>query len=163
MKNHLKIVIISLLFLVANKLVYCQNDTVLIKSHPNVIHGNIGFLEANLNYEHRIYDLNKSYINLRFGYGLWSGWAGSGDNIYLSGQYLHGRKKSHLELAFGLKIQIDDCCDGSWLTDLDNIYSIEYVPLINLGYRHEKPGKGLIFRTGLGTESFIYIGLGYKF
>lgn len=122
----------------------------------------VGYISWHIDVEQTIVQFTKSYINLRIGYGLWSDWGGSGDNIYLSGKYLFGFRNSHLETDLGIRFQIDDCCGESWIYNLNNIYSIDYIPLINIGYRYEKPDGGFMFRVGIGSESIVNIGFGYK-
>jgi hypothetical protein len=42
-------------------------------------------------------------------------------------------------------------------------YGYSVVPTLSLGYRFQKQGEGLIFRTGGGFPELIYLGLGYSF
>lgn len=163
LKITAKTLLLATLSVLLNLPAYCQTDSLKNKFHYTTISASVGYIEWHIDAEQTLIILPRSSFNLRIGYGFWSGWAGSGDNIYLSGKYLSGRKKSHLEADLGLKVIIDDCCNGSWLADRNNIYSVDYVPLINIGYRYEKPDGGLIFRIGAGLESFVNIGLGYKF
>jgi hypothetical protein len=158
-----RILLSTILLFLFNLWGYSQKDSSSNKIHYTTVSVSIGYIEWHIDAEQTLIILPGSSINLRLGYGFWSGWAGSGDNIYLSGKYLSGRKKSHLEADLGLKVIIDDCCNGSWLADRRNIYSVDYIPLINIGYRYEKPDGGLMFRIGAGLESFINLGLGYKF
>lgn len=129
----------------------------------NIITGNLGLIEFNLNYERVLFVLDRATVNMRVGYGWWDDWGGSGNNIYFVNQYVIGRRLSKLELGIGAKFKIDDCCGGDWLKGVNNIYSTDLYPVLNIGYRFEKPEGGFVFRFGFGTESFVNLGFGYKF
>lgn len=129
-----------------------EMSTPALKTRRNSINLYGGVVEYNINYERNIFQLPKSYTNIRFGIG--------GEAAYMKGYYINptlvhlfGIKNSHLELNIGIKIEIGPHVEGTSLV----------LPDIFAGYRYEKPEGRFIFRTGLNAISVYNIGIGVKF
>ena len=67
---------------------------------------------------------------------------------------LTGKNKHHFEVSGGIFLGNDN---GSGMGD-----GIFALPLLDLGYRYQKPGKGFIFRAKAGILG-VGVGLGYAF
>lgn len=132
-------------------------------SSYHAVYASLGAFMFNIFYERHLMELNNSYLNYRLGYGYWSDWGGSGNNIYANWQYIIGKQKHHLDIGLGIWYHLDDCCGQAWFMGFDNIYVSDLYPLINVSYRFEKPDGGWLFRAGAGSESFINLSIGYAF
>ena len=122
----------------------------------NTFHGGLGFLiiyaTATMNYERIISQNPDKFFTASFvkiGFGAFAGWNESGQ--YLITQYgvMTGKKASHLELNVGPNFNLGG--------DLDFPLSF------GLGYRHQKPGKSFMFRTGLAYPESLHFGMGLSF
>lgn len=117
----------------------------------NNINTYISLVEYNLDYERKIFDLPKSYTNLRIGFGIINSSFDGGYYYNSSLVHLLGKKNKHLELNLGLKYVVQkDTYDSFW-------------PDIYAGYRYEEPSGGLIFRIGVNLYSLFIVGIGIKF
>jgi hypothetical protein len=121
------------------------------KVHVNNINTYISLFEYNINYERKIFQLPKSFTNLRFGFGIINSSFDGGYYYNSALVHLIGKKNSHLELNLGLKYAVQKGLSNSFLPD---IYA---------GYRYEKPSGLLIFRIGVNLYSLFNIGIGIKF
>lgn len=65
---------------------------------------------------------------------------------------LTGGGKSHFEAALGVGV-----------AHLFKDYGPFWFPAITLGYRKQKPGKHVFFRTGVSFPELVYFGWGYNF
>ena len=135
----------------------------------NVIYGSAGFLglggSASINYERLVFSIQKkAHIDayIHGSYGAYSVWYSSGNFFDVSLQWLWGKKNSHLEVGLGLLVMGDEYFDGSTWTDKQKFELNDY-PFANVGYRYQKPGGSLVFRTGIGVPDGIYISLGWAF
>ena len=117
----------------------------------NNINAYISLVEYNINYERKIFELPKSFTNLRMGFGIINSSFDGGYYYNSSLVHLLGKKNSHLELNLGLKYAVQKGSSNSFLPD---IYA---------GYRYEKPNGILIFRIGVNLYSLYNIGIGFKF
>ena len=117
----------------------------------NNINTYISLVEYNINYERKIFQLPKSFTNLRMGFGIINSSFDGGYYYNSSLVHLLGKKNSHLELNLGLKYAVQKGSSNSFLPD---IYA---------GYRYEKPNGILIFRIGVNLYSLYNIGIGFKF
>ena len=140
-----------------------------VTSAKNVIYGSAGFLglggSASINYERLVFSIQKkahidAYIHGSF--GAYAYWYNSGNFVDLSLQWLLGKKNSHLEVGLGLLVMGDEYFDGSTYSDKQK-YELNDYPFANVGYRYQKPGGSLVFRTGIGVLDGIYISLGWAF
>lgn len=136
---------------------YAQTE-VLNSYRKNTIHGSLGTLlllnTANVFYDRIITEskgYNKFTTFVRAGYN--SFYAVSiarpehEDLFTLEGGMLLGGGFSHFEAAVG-----------------GTIYDIQKIlPAFSLAYRGQRPGKGFMFRGGIGTPEFIFVGMGYSF
>jgi hypothetical protein len=117
----------------------------------NNINAYISLLEYNINYERKIFQLPKSFTNLRIGFGIINSSFDGGYYYNASLVHLFGKKNSHLELNLGLKYAVQKGSPNFFLPD---IYA---------GYRYEKPSGLLIFRIGVNLYSLYTVGIGIKF
>jgi hypothetical protein len=114
--------------------------------------GIIPGIHAFVNYERSLYQGKKVswYGRMGFGFGgillANSGFGGLGGVTMLT-----GKKNSHFELNTGI-------FSGK---DIDYSNSFAY-PLLDVGYRYQKPDGGFIFKAKLGILG-VGIGLGYAF
>ena len=122
----------------------------------NSINGYIGFVEYNINYERNIFQMPKSYTNLRMGFG-YGAFVIAGEGIYLNPAIVHliGKKHSFLELNLGFKYIVS--YDG-----LDADYSKFLMPDFFAGYHFERPDGKRVFRVGINWPTLINIGIGFK-
>jgi hypothetical protein len=117
----------------------------------------LGFLEYDINYERNIMQCPKSYSNIRLGFGYWTDLQSEGHYVNSSFVYLTGKQNSHLELNLGFKFIVSGARSG--LEGSQNFL----LPDIFVGYRYEKPGKGDVYRIGVGYPGLIMVGGGIKF
>ncbi len=125
------------------------------KMSKNSIYFDTGIIpgvHAFVNYERSIYQGKKVswYGRMGFGFGgilmASGGFGGLGAVTMLT-----GKKNSHFELNAGI-------FSGK---DIDDSNSFAY-PLLDVGYRYQKPDGGFIFKAKLGILG-VGIGLGYAF
>ena len=117
----------------------------------NNINAYISLFEYNINYERKIFQLPKSFTNLRIGFGIINSSYDGGYYYNSSIVHLFGKKNSHLELNLGLKYAVQKGFSNSFWPD---IYA---------GYRYEKPSGLLMFRIGVNLYTLYNIGIGIKF
>ena len=72
---------------------------------------------------------------------------------------IFGKKSSHFEYSLGAHyfFDTDDNDEISYFSPSSWIF-----PMLEAGYRYQKPDGGFIFRTGVGITG-LYFGLGYGF
>jgi hypothetical protein len=123
----------------------------------NSINGYLGFVEYNINYERNISKREKSFTNIRMGFGL-GAFVTAGEGIYLNPAFVHlvGKKYSFLELGLGFKYMLH-------YEGLNPEYSEFFIPDIFVGYRYERPDGKRIFRVGFNWPTLVNIGTGFKF
>ena len=93
---------------------------------------------------------------VRFGIGYYmigdvGGGLTEGIQIPISLVYLSGKKNHHFETDLGIRTIFpkDD-------------YNVLGYPILNIGYRYQRPGNGVLFKTLIGTDG-ITLGVGYGF
>ena len=123
----------------------------------NSINVYVGVFEYNINYERNILQKSNSNSNLRLGFGH-GAFLNAGEGKYINPAFVHliGKKNSFFEINAGLKCMITNSI-------AEPKFFEEFVPDIFLGYRFEKPEKGVTFRAGFSFSTAINIGFGYKF
>jgi hypothetical protein len=121
----------------------------------NYLNVYLGFIEYNLNYERNIVQFQKSYSNLRLGFGFWGLFTESGYYINPSIVHLIGKMNSHLEFNLGMKLFVKE---GFKHEESPNILADFFV-----GYRFEKPNGKFVFRTGFNFPTLFNLGIGFKF
>ena len=116
------------------------------------VYGSIG---GSFNYDHILIKNkeNSQFLGVGTGIGYYLT-GGENDGIHgvqipLKLIYLIGGKSSYFETNLGARLIFFD----------KKIY--EY-PIINIGYRYQRPKEGLFFKALLGTDGFT-LGLGYAF
>ena len=108
------------------------------------------FTQVSINYERQILSGKKATLFGRIGVGETAQLSGeSGSGALGAITFLTGKKNGHFELNAGTFI-------GS------NSNSTFLHPLLNIGYRYQKPDGGIILRTYAGIIGFG-ISLGYAF
>jgi len=131
-----------------------ESAPVLFK--PNMFHGGLGFggliVTATTNYE-RILTQNfeKSIVATfaKVGIGAYSAWGGDGQYIFAQYGFMTGKKANHFEASAGPNFTLGG----------DDLLPVAF----NFGYRHQKPGKSFMYRTGIGFPETIYFGMGLSF
>jgi hypothetical protein len=123
-------------------------------SKKNYLSIYFGIFEWNLNYEGNILQFQKSYSNIRCGFGYWGLIEEAGN--YLNPSFVHviGKKNSHLEVDIGVKI---------FVIKSSNFAKPSNMPDLFLGYRFEKPDGKFLFRAGINYPTVLNLGFGYKF
>lgn len=112
-----------------------------------------------LNFEKNVLQLNSFKMNANAGAGAWylstiSNWY-SGKSISLSLNNLVGKKQDFFEFDLGIRYTAFNKKSDKDISP--------FFPIVNLGFRHQKPkGKGLIFRTYIGLSG-IGLGIGKAF
>lgn len=135
-------------------------------SAANVLYGGLSFGGLiggiSVNYERKVADFTMGSINLRGGLGRVSGWDLRGNSVGVNWVYLFGRRKHHIELNMGV-LGIQDRYNDPELNPTERFFAQwDFFPLLNAGYRLQKPEGGFMLRTGGGMEMF-YLGVGYSF
>ena len=78
--------------------------------------------------------------------------------VYISNGLITGlNKPNHFEASLGLGWDMGDfeSAPGSGYNAI--------VPVLNIGYRFQRPNKSLVFRSGIGVPEFLYVSLGHSF
>lgn len=158
-------VIFSMLVLVSINLPG-QEEQVKKQSISNTVYGSLSFGGLigglSVNYERKIADFTMGSINLRGGLGRVSGWDLRGNSVGVNWVYLFGRRKHHIELNMGV-LGVQDRYNDPELNPTERFFAQwDFYPLLNAGYRLQKPEGGFMLRTGGGIELF-YVGVGYSF
>jgi hypothetical protein len=152
MKRITACVLITFSSIFLSVCIHSQENANPSKKLPvNNINTYISLVEYNINYERKIFQLHKSFTNLRIGFGIINSSFDGGYYYNSSIVHLFGKKNSHLELNLGLKYAVQKGLSNSFWPD---IYA---------GYRYEKPSGILIFRIGVNLYSLYTIGIGIKF
>lgn len=122
----------------------------------NIIHGGLGFGgligTATINYERILTQHFDKFITATFakvGYGAYTGWGGDGQYLFLQYGILTGKKAHHFETSVGPNFTVGG----------DSTLPVAF----GFGYRHHKPGKPFMIRTGIGFPETIYFGMGLSF
>lgn len=149
-----KLIVIGLLSLIICDYAGAQDTESTSLSKFNIyadLGGHFG-AQASLNFEGHIYSGEKSTWYARGGLGAAGIIMATGGPGVLAGvTMLTGKENKHFELNAGAFVGKD--------FEQDNMYVF---PLIDLGYRYQKPEGGFIFKAKLGFLG-IGIGLGYAF
>ena len=130
-----------------------EQNTVL----RNYLAAYVGIFELNVNYERTIFDLPRSYINLRLGLGTWvdqpTSDADGGPYINPCFVLVTGQKSSHFEFDFGLI---------AFFKNTPEIF-VEYPFSFSLGYRYEPRDLKGVLRVAVGFPGLLNLGYGFKF
>jgi len=134
-------------------------DTLKHKIHTSALYGSLGFgpIYGNVigNYEIMLVERPDKVFKtrgLRVGFGAWELWEDFGWTSLVSYTCFTGAGNRHLELGIGATYMEFLSTNGFFV-----------FPATNIGYRYQKPGGRLIFRTGLGFPEILYASLGYRF
>jgi hypothetical protein len=156
--NYFATALGTFLLISVSSLAVKAQDTVKPASEGrNSINVYVGMIEYNINYERNIIQRPNSHSNLRIGYGH-AQFFTAGEGNYLNPAFVHlmGKKNSFFEINAGIKYMITNSIS-------DPTFLETFVPNIFLGFRYEKPVRGIIFRFGFSYPTIINIGFGYKF
>ena len=161
-KDFGKVVAICTLLNINNFSANCQDPTSFQKL-KNSIHIDcatalyVGM--ASVNYERTVVYINHYRLNLNSGFGGWyfvpMPKEYIGFSIPLSFNNLIGSGNNFFEADLGLRY--------TFLSERSDKDIFKYFPIINLGYRFQRPnGKGLLFRSFIGYSG-LGIGVGKLF
>ena len=126
-----------------------SNNAVYASVSPSII-----YLGVSVFYERIVYKKEKMAYFARAGYGAYVLLLeGSGDFFLLQGGLITGAQKHHFEATLG----------ATYFSKFDDSGDRVFLPAASVGYRRQKPGGHSVFRTGLGSPEFFYIGWGYSF
>ena len=142
------------------KISYSQDSILYSSVKPfkeNSIYGTLGagyVSGITGNYERMIfYPIDSKIQSVGFRLG-----AGPGVSVFVSYmQYisaltvLTGKGNNHFEFGAGADFI------------KEKYYDWQIVPIVNLGYRFQKPGGDYVFRTGTGFPELLYLSLGFCF
>lgn len=147
-----KIALIVTLFLCCHSLLQAQSiEQQQLRKNNVYLDATIAiFTQVSINYERQIHSGEKVTWYGRFGVGeaaQLSGESGAGGLGAIT--MLTGKKNGHLELNIGAFVG----------KNLNNTFMH---PLINIGYRYQKPKGGFIFRANVGIIG-VGLSLGYAF
>jgi len=125
---------------------------------PNTIHGGMGFggiiATATINYERIVsqnFDQKVVATFVKVGYGTYAGlWMDNGQYTFVQYGFLTGKKANHLEVSAGPLFNIK----GG---------DLNFPIAFGVGYRHQKPGKPFMYRTGISFPEAIHFGMGLSF
>lgn len=124
----------------------------------NIVHTSVGFLvlyiPGTIFYE-RILSQPKENREIatfiRAGYGAYPNWSFVQEYMVLEVGFFLGSEASHIEFAVGgMKI-------------VNNSILMQYQPAASMGYRFQRPGGRIMFRSGIGYPEAIYVGVGFCF
>ena len=124
----------------------------------HAVYTNLGFLSLDLNYERKLLTFEKGYLFGRVGAGYWADWAILGANVKFHLSYISGKKNSHLEFDLGVRYR-GEFVYSSFIKP-GGFTNGDMLPIVNIGYRFQKPGRPFVFRVGVGTESIFYLSIG---
>ncbi len=153
-------------FLLIPGVMYAQQPIGKAPVGVNVLYGGLSFGGLlggiSINYERRVADFTMGSINLRGGLGKVAGWDLRGNSVGVNWVYLFGKRNHHIELNLGV-LGIKDKYNDAEMTPSERFFAQwDFFPLLNAGYRFQKPGGGFMLRTGGGME-LLYLGIGYSF
>ena len=154
-----RIVLLFVILLITFSSLFAQSDKYssdVLRRHA--VYLNVGFLSLDANYEHKLMTYEKGFLFGRVGFGYWADWAILRSDMKFHLSYISGKKKSHLELDVGLMFKGE--FNRSSLFDAGGFYKSNLIPILNIGYRFQIPGRPFVFRVGIGTESFFYFSFG---
>ena len=164
--NMEKIQLAIVLFTLSIGGLYAQEDTNQ-KAPKHVLYGSIGsayvVTTGTIGYDFKLYEPDSGffksyYATSQVGYSYIDGIIG--DDIHaigisLGATGLTGKGKNHFELGLGGIYYFDV---GESNGEIENsIY-----PRITLGYRYQDT-KGFVFRSGVSTTEWLYVGFGFSF
>jgi len=111
------------------------------------------WLAGSLNYSRIMTDPSKKFnLEFRGGFSRWIAWAAKGYGFTGTINLLYGKGSSHLELDLG----------GGFLFEPQTSYE-HLLPIINIGYRYQKPPGHFLFKITAGSWGFGNLVLGYSF
>lgn len=162
MKNHrlflsLFRTLTLVLLLISGSLIETQAQQVEPVSYrKTTLHGGLGFAgiygTAFLNLERMLtQSLDKKVTGTfgKAGYGTYGSWGDSGQYLYLQYGFITGQNASHFEMSAGPNFTIQG--------------DMELPIAFSVGYRHQKPGKPFLFRTGLAFPESLFFAMGLSF
>ena len=155
----MKKILIAFAFLFLSLYSSAQDDRYspeVLRHHA--VYTNLGFLSLDLNYEHKLFTYEKGYLFGRVGAGYWADWAILGANFKFHLSYISGKKNSHLEFDVGARYK-GEFVYSSFIKP-GGFSNGDILPIVNIGYRFQKPGRPFVFRVGVGTESIFYLSIG---
>lgn len=153
MPKALKIVSIGLLLILAIQNKAKSQNTAEVKSTTQAIYVDAGLIpivaiHALVNYEKQLIKRDKIQWLGRLGMSVAANPDGGFGGL-LGGTMLTGKRNSHFETNVGLFV-------GSEVGD------VFAAPLIEIGYRYQKPTGGFLFKAKLGNLGLGF-GIGYAF
>jgi hypothetical protein len=159
-KNHALILLVFGMFFFCTSIQVFSQELLEVappQFRSNSIHGGLGFAgligTATINYERVLTQHFDKFITATFakvGLGTYGGWGGNGQYLFVQYGILTGKKAHHFEASAGPNFELKG-------DDLN-------LPIaFGFGYRHQKPGKPFMFRTGIAFPETLHFGMGLSF
>jgi len=148
-----KIAFMILLCLCFNTTAQTNSDLISIPTKNNVYFDTGFFPGAHvfMNYERKVHESDNISLYGRVGFGYAGMIMGdSGGGVLGAATLLTGKGNSHMEFNLGI---------FSGKNDNDPFI----LPLLDVGYRYQKPEGGLVFKVKAGVLGIFSVGLGYAF
>ena len=127
--------------------------TINFNSKNNVYFDIGGFPGAHIfmNYERKVHESDNISLYGRVGFG-YAGMimVGSGGGVVGAATMLTGKGNSHMEFNLGI------------FSSKEN-NDLFILPLLDVGYRYQKPEGGIMFKVKAGVLGIFSVGLGYAF
>ena len=123
-------------------------------------------MSLNINYERIVKQKQYAFFNviaIKSGIGKWTALEGGGANFHSGLTTLSGIKSNHFETNIGGSLFYYKGQRYTSITEYTEFHEFIVFPMINLGYRYQKPKGDFIFRTGAGFPEGFYISLGICF
>ncbi|MFZ9029409.1 MAG: hypothetical protein ACO2Z9_10370 [Crocinitomicaceae bacterium] len=146
----LKIIPVIIIFFTFSNITTAQNELGRVNLYTQF--GAVPGLEATVNVEMRLYSGNKVTWYGRAGGGFGGVLIATGGPGGLAAiTMLTGKNNNHFELNGGIFIGHDEYYNDTF-----------YLPILDLGYRYQKPAGGFLFKAKIGILGLGF-GLGYAF
>jgi hypothetical protein len=139
-----------------------KTDTIPTGLKKNAVYGSItyisdgyiGFRGLSINAERMLWNTGGFINSIWIRFGDWGG--GHGTHLIGGITALTGSRASHFEVNLGV-------ASFRSKNNTEEVVEKDVFPAAALGYRFQKPGDNLVFRTGIGFPERLYLSFGFCF